>query len=294
MKDKVVLITGGAAGIGKATADAFLAAGARVWIWDVNSEAIQDATAAWAAAGHTVQSAQVDVSDYNAVESAMQRILSAGDRLDVLVNNAGITMDRSLLKMDPSTWQKVIDVNLTGGLQLLADCRRHHGQTRQRGYSKRQLRGRTLRQFRADQLRCHQSRGHRHDQNHGPGAGSQRHPGQRGSPPDSSPRKWCRKCHRKSSMAWSAKPRSAGWGPLKTSPTPMSSWASDQASFITGTVISVDGGITILSTHASTPRNARIAATGHYVPERVVPNQYFNEILGEDVDHLAAGKPHHP
>jgi len=114
MKDKVVLITGGAAGIGKATADAFLAAGARVWIWDVNPEAIQDATAAWAAAGHTVQSAQVDVSDYSAVETAMQRILSAGDRLDVLVNNAGITMDRSLLKMDPSTWQKVIDVNLTG------------------------------------------------------------------------------------------------------------------------------------------------------------------------------------
>jgi len=39
-----------------------------------------------------------------------------------------------------------------------------------------------------------------------------------------------------------------------------------------------------LSTHASTSRNARIAATGHYVPERVVPNRYFNEILGEDVD----------
>lgn len=114
MKNKVVLITGGAAGIGKATVDAFLAAGARVWIWDVNPESVTAAVATWAQSGHKVQSDLVDVSDYSAVELAMQRILAADNRLDVLVNNAGITMDRSLLKMDPATWQKVIDVNLTG------------------------------------------------------------------------------------------------------------------------------------------------------------------------------------
>ena len=114
MKDHVVLITGGAAGIGKATADAFLAEGARVWIWDLNRDAVEQSLATWTAAGHTVMADFVDVSDYAAVETAIMRIVEESGKLDVLVNNAGITMDRSLLKMDPATWQKVIDVNLTG------------------------------------------------------------------------------------------------------------------------------------------------------------------------------------
>lgn len=114
MKDHVVLITGGAAGIGKATADAFLAEGARVWIWDLNRDAVEQSLATWTAAGHTVMADFVDVSDYVAVDTAIKRIVEESGKLDVLVNNAGITMDRSLLKMDPATWQKVIDVNLTG------------------------------------------------------------------------------------------------------------------------------------------------------------------------------------
>ncbi|MCC5927068.1 MAG: 3-oxoacyl-ACP reductase FabG [Bacteroidetes bacterium] len=114
MKDKVVLITGGAAGIGKATASAFLAEGATVWIWDLNRDAVAASVSEWSASGYTVHADLVDVSDYNDVESAIARIIKTSGQLDVLVNNAGITMDRSLLKMDPATWQKVIDVNLTG------------------------------------------------------------------------------------------------------------------------------------------------------------------------------------
>ncbi|MCH8494780.1 MAG: 3-oxoacyl-ACP reductase FabG [Balneolales bacterium] len=114
MKNKVVLITGGAAGIGKATVDAFLAEGATVWIWDVNPEAIDSAVIYWKSAGFAVRSAVVDVTDYTAVEAGIKHIIDSDKTLDVLVNNAGITMDRSLLKMDPATWQKVIDVNLTG------------------------------------------------------------------------------------------------------------------------------------------------------------------------------------
>jgi 3-oxoacyl-[acyl-carrier protein] reductase len=114
MDKKVVLITGGAAGIGRATASAFLAEGYKVWIWDLNEVAVAGAVADWKVDGHSVGFDLVDVSDYQAVEAGVQRITDTDGRLDVLVNNAGITMDRSLLKMDPAIWQKVIDVNLTG------------------------------------------------------------------------------------------------------------------------------------------------------------------------------------
>lgn len=107
---KVVLITGGAAGIGKATALAFKAAQATVYIWDLNTEAGE----AFAKEANLAGFSAVDVTDFEAVEKATQQIIEREGQLDVLINNAGITMDRSFLKMDPATWQKVIDVNLTG------------------------------------------------------------------------------------------------------------------------------------------------------------------------------------
>lgn len=107
---KTVLITGGAAGIGKATALAFKKANAQVYIWDLNEEAGSALLKEADLAGF----APVDVTNYAAVETAIEGLLEKEGQLDVLINNAGITMDRSLLKMDPDTWQKVIDVNLTG------------------------------------------------------------------------------------------------------------------------------------------------------------------------------------
>jgi 3-oxoacyl-[acyl-carrier protein] reductase len=114
MNAKIVLITGGAAGIGKATALAFAAEGAKVWIWDVSQEAARTTVSELRSSGFPADFNLVDVRDYAAVEAGIQRIVEIDARLDVLINNAGITMDRSLLKMDPETWQKVIDVNLTG------------------------------------------------------------------------------------------------------------------------------------------------------------------------------------
>lgn len=110
---KVALITGGAAGIGKSTAVAYLKEGAKVVIWDVNQEAGSAAMEELSPLGTCVFDA-VDVVDYDAVAAGIKKIIDQFGKLDVLVNNAGITMDRSLLKMDVSTWQKVIDINLTG------------------------------------------------------------------------------------------------------------------------------------------------------------------------------------
>ena len=114
MKDKVVLITGGAAGIGKATAEAFAEEGATVYIWDVNEEKGKELVDAFFSSGKKSAFKKVDVTNLADVEAGVAEIIEAEGRLDVLVNNAGITMDRSFLKMDAETWQKVIDVNLTG------------------------------------------------------------------------------------------------------------------------------------------------------------------------------------
>jgi len=114
MKGKVVLITGGAAGIGKVTADLFLTEGATVEVWDVNSDAAENEVKNWSKAGYNVHFEKVNVADADAVNTAMNDLKERHSRLDVLINNAGITRDSTLLKMEQDNWQSVIDINLTG------------------------------------------------------------------------------------------------------------------------------------------------------------------------------------
>ncbi|HKL17935.1 MAG TPA: beta-ketoacyl-ACP reductase [Halalkalibaculum sp.] len=113
-KDKVVLVTGGAGGIGEATAGKFLERGAAVELWDMDAEAGNNLAEQWASEGHDVHFEVVDVTDFDAVTSAMDELKKRRGRLDVLINNAGITRDATLKKMSAEDWQKVIDVNLSG------------------------------------------------------------------------------------------------------------------------------------------------------------------------------------
>src|SRR5690554_4023499 len=109
-KNQVILITGGAAGIGKSTAQAFNKLGGTVVIWDLNEGA---GNALVKEFGNGLFQ-KVDVTNYEEVGESIQKIIEAYGKIDVLINNAGITMDKTLKNMDPATWQKVIDVNLTG------------------------------------------------------------------------------------------------------------------------------------------------------------------------------------
>ena len=110
-KDKVVMVTGGAAGIGRVTAEAFAQEGAKLAICDVNPEAGE---AAAQALGPEASFQKVDVSNEKAVAEWADHVATRYGRIDVLVNNAGITRDALLLRMKASDWDLVMAINLKG------------------------------------------------------------------------------------------------------------------------------------------------------------------------------------
>ncbi len=114
LQDKVAVITGGSAGLGKATALLFAAEGATVSIWDVNQEAGDALVAELEAAGRKAEFRRINVADTAAVDQAMGAVQETFGSLDILINNAGITRDGTLLKMEEEQFDQVIDVNLKG------------------------------------------------------------------------------------------------------------------------------------------------------------------------------------
>lgn len=113
LKNKVAIITGGAAGIGAATAELFANEGATVYIWDLSEEG-ENFAASLRSKQLAVFFTNLSVTDKAAIEIATKEIISKHHRIDILINNAGITKDKTLLKMLDDEWEKVLSVNLTG------------------------------------------------------------------------------------------------------------------------------------------------------------------------------------
>ena len=113
-QDKVVIITGGASGIGRVSALRFAAEGAIVIIWDIDMDKAEATRAEVEAEGGQAVVAQVNTTKPEQVTAAAQAVQDKFGRIDVLINNAGITRDATLRKMTLAQWQQVIDVNLTG------------------------------------------------------------------------------------------------------------------------------------------------------------------------------------
>lgn len=111
---KVAIITGGSRGIGFATASLFARHGAKIMLWDVLEEEGKQAVKQLQSEGFTANYDNVDVANRLQVNEAVKRGVERHDRIDILINNAGVTRDSSLLKMHQDDWQKVIDINLTG------------------------------------------------------------------------------------------------------------------------------------------------------------------------------------
>ena len=109
LEGKVAIVTGGSSGIGKATSEKFADEGATVIIWDLNEEA-----------GNRLASTiggrfeKVNTANHEEVGAATTKAIAEFGKIDILVNNAGITRDSTLKKMTQEQWQQVIDVNLTG------------------------------------------------------------------------------------------------------------------------------------------------------------------------------------
>jgi 3-oxoacyl-[acyl-carrier protein] reductase len=115
LKDKVAIVTGASRGIGKATAIALATEGAKLVInYASSSEAADRLVEEITAAGGEAIAVKADVSKAAEVDELIQKTIDKFDRIDVLVNNAGITRDTLLLRMKPEDWQAVIDLNLTG------------------------------------------------------------------------------------------------------------------------------------------------------------------------------------
>ncbi|MEM9804883.1 MAG: 3-oxoacyl-[acyl-carrier-protein] reductase [Cyanobacteria bacterium P01_D01_bin.56] len=115
MQDQVAIITGSSRGIGKAAALALASEGASVVVnYARSSAAADEVVAEITGAGGSAIALQADVSQEDQVDALIKETKDKFGRIDVLVNNAGITRDTLLLRMKPADWQAVIDLNLTG------------------------------------------------------------------------------------------------------------------------------------------------------------------------------------
>jgi len=201
LKDKVVIVTGGAAGIGRATVEGFEAEGARVVVWDLP---------------------EVNVTDANAVGQATEDVLAKHGRIDVLVNNAGIVRDSQLVKwkdgdvvsqMDDATFDAVVNVNLKGVFlctrAVVPHMIRNGGGSVLNASSIVGLYGNF------GQTNYAATKAASSENSTSASIASHR---------ASSPRTWSRPCRRKCSTPWPAGPRSPSSASPPTSPTRTYGW----------------------------------------------------------------------
>lgn len=114
LRDQGAIITGGAQGIGKAIAFQLSDLGANVAVADMNIEAAQQTAKEIEKKGRKPLAVKVDVADADSVERMVETALESLSRIDILINNAGITRDNLLVRLSDDDWNAVLNVNLKG------------------------------------------------------------------------------------------------------------------------------------------------------------------------------------
>lgn len=114
LSNKVAIITGGGAGIGKTTAELFVSEGAAVMIADVNISAAQKIAESLQAGGGQAAWAKTDVSSGSSVEAMVQATLNRFGRVDILFNNAGVEGFGTVVDTDEATWERIFAVHVRG------------------------------------------------------------------------------------------------------------------------------------------------------------------------------------
>ena len=118
LNNKIAIVTGGADGIGKATAIRFAQEGAVVVIWDLNEEKGNETVQQIESAGGKASFAKVNTAVYAELEAATKQVVDQFGTLDIIINNAGITRDNLMLRMSKDDWDTIIKVNLDSVFNL--------------------------------------------------------------------------------------------------------------------------------------------------------------------------------
>lgn len=124
-RDRVCVVTGSAQGIGRAHADALVAAGAKVVVNDIDASAVDATVGALLAAGGEAVGCAVDASTSAGAEALVGIALDTWRRLDVVVNNAGIARDRMLVNLSEDDWDAVLQVHLKSTFLVTRQAARH-------------------------------------------------------------------------------------------------------------------------------------------------------------------------
>jgi 3-oxoacyl-[acyl-carrier protein] reductase len=118
LQGRIALVTGGAQGIGRAIAEELAAAGATILMAGRNQEKLAEAAGAMRAQGLDATTFALDVASRESIEAGAKAILEKFGKVEILVNNAGVTRDGLMLRMKPADWDLVLDTNLTGTFLL--------------------------------------------------------------------------------------------------------------------------------------------------------------------------------
>jgi 3-oxoacyl-[acyl-carrier protein] reductase len=118
LADKVAIVTGSGRGIGRSISEALMAEGASIVINDMNEELCKATTEELTKAGGKVLGIVCNVTDSASIEKMVAEVMEKWGRIDVLVNNAGITRDNLFMRMSEEHWQAVIDTNLTSAFKV--------------------------------------------------------------------------------------------------------------------------------------------------------------------------------
>jgi 3-oxoacyl-[acyl-carrier protein] reductase len=118
LQGRIALVTGAAQGIGRAIAEELAAAGAVLTLADVNEAKLAETTAELKAQGIDATAFTINVSSQESIEAGAKAVLERFVKVEILVNNAGITRDNLMLRMKRADWDLVLSINLTGAFLL--------------------------------------------------------------------------------------------------------------------------------------------------------------------------------
>jgi NAD(P)-dependent dehydrogenase (short-subunit alcohol dehydrogenase family) len=130
LKNKVVIVTGGAQGIGRGIAMQFLEAGASVVVADADAEALEEFRLERSSTPSVIHTVQCDVSSEDEVKKLVESALEQFGQIDFVINNAGIGINKPLETLDLFDWNRVIGVNLTGAFLMTKHASPHLRKTR--------------------------------------------------------------------------------------------------------------------------------------------------------------------